>query len=198
MQDILFVVILIISVVFHEVAHGYTADKLGDPTARIAGRLTLNPLVHLDWFGSVILPALLIISGAPFILGWAKPVPFNPHYFKNPRWDAVKVAVAGPLTNIGIAILAVLVLSLASMGPLGTSFLQLTVVMNVALAIFNLLPIPPLDGHHVLFALIPEQYRHIKESLRRYAFPILIAFLFIGLDIIEPVIFGISNFLLSL
>ncbi len=144
------------------------------------------------------MPALLIISGAPFILGWAKPVPFNPHYFKNPRWDAVKVAVAGPLTNIGIAILAVLVLSLASMGPLGTSFLQLTVVMNVALAIFNLLPIPPLDGHHVLFALIPEQYRHIKESLRRYAFPILIAFLFIGLDIIEPVIFGISNFLLSL
>ena len=197
MQDILFVMILIISVVFHEVAHGYTADKLGDPTPRIAGRLTLNPLVHLDWFGSVILPALLILSGAPFILGWAKPVPFNPYYFKNSRWDAVKVALAGPLTNIVIALLAAVLLQILPIGIIGAAFLELTVVMNIALAVFNLVPVPPLDGHHVLFAFIPDQYNHIKESLRRYAFPILIVFLLVGLDLIEPIIFGLSNVLLN-
>lgn len=187
-SNLLFIVILILSIVLHEIAHGYVADRLGDPTARLQGRLSLNPLVHLDWFGSVILPLLLVFSGAPFILGWAKPVPFNPYNFKNPKWGAVLVAMAGPITNIIIAIIAATVIHTIPFGEAGILFFTAVIITNIALAVFNLVPVPPLDGHHLLFALIPDRYRHIKNMLRQYSFIILIIFVIYGWKFIAPVI----------
>ncbi len=195
-QDIIFVLVLIISIILHEVAHGYMADRLGDPTARLKGRLSLNPMVHIDWIGSVILPLFLIISGSPFLLGWAKPVPFNPYNMKNPRWGAVLVAIAGPITNIILAIIGSLVLHMNIFTSGGNYFLMSLIVTNIALAIFNLVPVPPLDGHHILFALIPNQFNHIKHFLRKYSFILLIIFVIFGWQLIEPIIFYLADILL--
>lgn len=194
-QNIIFIVILIISIVLHEIAHGYAADKLGDPTARLAGRLSLNPLVHVDWIGSVILPFFLIVSGAPFILGWAKPVPFNLYNMKNPKWGGVIVAIAGPLTNIVIAILAAIILKLFTFSPAVIFFLTSLIITNISLAVFNMVPIPPLDGHHILYALLPKRLYKIKSFLRRYSFFVLIIFVIFGWQFISPLIFGIYNLL---
>lgn len=194
-QNIIFIVVLIVSIVLHEIAHGYAADKLGDPTARLAGRLSLNPLVHVDWIGSVILPFFLIVSGAPFILGWAKPVPFNLYNMKNPKWGGVIVAIAGPLTNIVIALLAALILKLFTFSPAVIFFLTSLIITNISLAVFNMVPIPPLDGHHILYALLPKRLYKIKSFLRRYSFFVLIIFVIFGWQFISPLIFGIYNLL---
>lgn len=194
-QNIIFIVVLIISIVLHEIAHGYAADKLGDPTARLAGRLSLNPLVHVDWIGSVILPFFLIVSGAPFILGWAKPVPFNLYNMKNPKWGGVIVAIAGPLTNIVIALLAAIILKLFTFSPAVIFFLTSLMITNISLAVFNMVPIPPLDGHHILYALLPKRLYKIKSFLRRYSFFVLIIFVIFGWQFISPLIFGIYNLL---
>jgi len=195
-SSIVFVVVLILSVVFHEVAHGYAADALGDPTARLQGRLSLNPLVHLDWVGSVILPFILIVSGAPFVLGWAKPVPFNPYNFKNPRWGGALVALAGPATNLVIAVIGSILMLTIDPGVGGTLVLTSLVVTNVALAVFNLVPIPPLDGHHVLFAVIGERFAEVTTFLRRYSMIVLILFVLYGWHLIAPIIYLVSNVLL--
>lgn len=194
-QNIIFIVVLIVSIVLHEIAHGYAADKLGDPTARLAGRLSLNPLVHVDWIGSVILPFFLIVSGAPFILGWAKPVPFNLYNMKNPKWGGVIVAIAGPLTNIVIALLAAIILKLFTFSPAVIFFLTSLMITNISLAVFNMVPIPPLDGHHILYALLPKRLYKIKSFLRRYSFFVLIIFVIFGWQFISPLIFGIYNLL---
>ncbi|MFT6361557.1 MAG: Zn-dependent protease [Candidatus Paceibacteria bacterium] len=195
-ESIIFVVILIISIILHEIAHGFAADKLGDPTARLQGRLSLNPLVHIDWLGSVILPAFLVISGSPFILGWAKPVPFNPYNFKSPRWGGLIVAAAGPITNLLIAGIGSIMLHTLGLGIGGTMILTSLIITNVALAIFNLVPIPPLDGHHILFALIPNEFDHIKQWLRKYSFIILIVFIVYGWQLISPIIMRLADILL--
>ena len=195
-SSIVFVVVLILSVIFHEVAHGYAADALGDPTARLKGRLSLNPLVHLDWVGSVILPFILIVSGAPFVLGWAKPVPFNPYNFKNPRWGGALVALAGPATNLVIAVIGSILMLVIDPGVGGTLVLTSLVVTNVALAVFNLVPIPPLDGHHVLFALIGERFAEVTAFLRRYSMIVLVLFVLYGWHLIAPIIYLVSNILL--
>jgi Zn-dependent protease len=149
------IVILIVSVVLHEVSHGVVADRLGDPTARYAGRLTLNPLRHLDPVGSVILPAVLVVSGAPFVFGWAKPVPFNPRYLRHRRWGPALVGLAGPATNLVLAVLAGL---LIRWDVAGGTFPVMVVVINLVLAVFNLLPVPPLDGSRLVAALLPPAY----------------------------------------
>lgn len=179
---IFFLFVLLLSVIIHEVSHGGVANLLGDPTAKIEGRLSLNPIKHLDPFGSVILPILLLIfSGGRFAFGWAKPVPINPYNFKDPKWDGAKVAAAGPGANILIALIfgmAVRFLNLPS------PFLELfgvIVILNFLLALFNLLPIPPLDGSHILFTFLPESWDHLKISLQRYSLFILLFFLFFGL-----------------
>lgn len=198
MESIIFIIVLIISVVIHELAHGYTADALGDPTPELAGRLTMNPIKHLDFFGSIFLPALLILTGAPFVLGWAKPVPFNPHYFKNKKWGGAIVAVAGPLSNIAIALIFALVLKFIPLSVFMIVFVQGIVVVNVVLALFNLVPIPPLDGHHIIFPLIPEKYADIKDFLRKYSFVILIFFIMYGWRFFSPFVMKVVNIFLSL
>jgi Zn-dependent protease len=166
--------ILIISVILHEVAHGYMANWLGDPTARLAGRLTLNPLSHIDPVGSVLLPALLIFTGSPFLIGYAKPVPYNPYNLRG-KWGETLVAAAGPGTNIALALIFTFLVragGVAMAAPMLSAFLTI-IYINLLLALFNLLPIPPLDGSKVLAGLLGEHnpigrwYGHVRASLER-------------------------------
>lgn len=192
METIIFsLIILIFSVVIHEVSHGIMADFLGDPTPRYAGRLSLNPIRHLDPFGSVVLPILLLIltRGQGPILGWAKPVPINPYNFRDKKWGNLKVAIVGPGANLSIALIFGLLMRFL---PLLTSlfyFFSIIVILNLMLAIFNLIPIPPLDGSHILFAFLSERAWRIKEIFQRYGFLILVLFIFLGFQLIFPLVF---------
>lgn len=153
------IVLVILSIIFHEVAHGYVANALGDPTARLSGRLTLNPLPHIDPIGSVLIPGILALSGTPFLIGWAKPVPYNPYNLRHGKWGEALVSAAGPGTNIVIAIIVAFMLR--AVGPTGDPFLlqlgALVIFANLGLAIINLIPIPPLDGSKIVKALLPFQ-----------------------------------------
>lgn len=167
------------SVVAHEVSHGYMAQYLGDPTARLAGRLTMNPLRHLDPVGSVLVPVSLALLGGP-IFGWAKPVPYNPYNLRDQKWGDAKVALAGPLANLGIALLFGLILRFggtALSDPVQV-ILSLIVFINIILAVFNLVPIPPLDGSKVLFNTLPLRYRYVEEYFQRYAMLFILVFVF--------------------
>ncbi len=166
------IVILVLSVVIHEMAHAYTANWLGDPTARLQGRLSPNPLVHLDPFMSVILPGLLILSGSPILFGAAKPVPYNPYNFRNQKWGETLVAVAGPTSNIVLAIIfAVIIRANAQLDIFSETFITLAVsviVINIFLAFFNLLPIPPLDGSKIFPRFLPLGLRTQYERFRTF------------------------------
>ena len=166
--DTLFVIaIIMFSAVVHEVMHGVAADRLGDPTARYAGRLTLNPIPHLDAVGSVILPIFLALSQSPFLFGWAKPVPYNPYnLFRAPHWGEAIVAFAGPASNFAIAIVVGFIIRsgmFESLNPV----LAVIVLVNVMLGIFNLIPIPPLDGSKILPKLLPPGFAEAYENFRR-------------------------------
>ena len=170
-MQIAMIIILILSVVIHEMAHGYMANWLGDPTARLQGRLSANPLVHLDPMMSVILPALLIVTGSPILFGAAKPVPYNPYNLRNQKWGEAMVAAAGPAANIGIAILFGVLVRLAGSLNLSEAFVSLSIqiiMLNIFLAFFNLVPIPPLDGSKILPRLLPYPLRMKYEGFRRY------------------------------
>ena len=159
--DIVFVVaVVIFSAVIHEVMHGVAADWLGDHTARYAGRLTLNPIPHLDMWGSIIIPITLALSGSPIFFGYAKPVPYNPYNLRPGRFSEAIVAGAGPLSNLAIAILLSLVLRSGLVPEVATSFIFLAVVVNVMLFFFNLIPVPPLDGSKVIEPILPGAIRH--------------------------------------
>jgi Zn-dependent protease len=165
---------LIISVIIHEMAHGYAAEWLGDPTARLAGRLTANPLVHIDPMMSVILPGLLVLSGSPLLFGAAKPVPYNPYNLTNQKWGEAIVAFAGPASNIVIAIVFALLIRSADVIGLSQSFVDLSfmiIMLNIFLAFFNLVPIPPLDGSKILPRLLPRmmamQYEGFRATMER-------------------------------
>lgn len=182
--DFIFIIIvLIMSVVIHEVSHGYAAQFLGDPTAKLAGRLTLNPAKHLDPMGSIIVPFFLVLTGAHFLIGWAKPVPYNPYNLSHGKWGEAFVAAAGPLVNLLIAVVFGL---LMRFGVLPISVLEITgyiVFINILLALFNLLPIPPLDGSKVLKALLPyrlaQKYDQLLVSMMKYGIFATMLFLFI-------------------
>lgn len=184
MQDVelihgLFVVlVLIFSVVAHEVSHGYMAQYLGDPTARFAGRLTMNPLKHLDPIGSVLVPILTALSQTGLLLGWAKPVPYNPYNLRDQKWGDAKVALAGPFTNIGIALFfAIILRSLSHLfTPAMLDIIDIIIRINITLAVFNLVPIPPLDGSKVLLNALPLRYRYIGEYLERYSLVLVFVF----------------------
>jgi Zn-dependent protease len=173
----IFIALLIVAVMLHEVSHGLVARRLGDRTAEAAGRLTLNPLRHIDPFGSVLLPALLALSGSP-VFGWAKPVPVNPRVFRRPMEGMALTALAGPVSNLGLALVAGRVLL-----PFTTGFLADLVwafgLINVVLAVFNLLPIPPLDGSRMLPLFLNERLRAAYAKIEPYGFLILFALLFI-------------------
>ena len=183
MQILLPLVVLLISAILHEIMHGVVADKLGDPTARLAGRLTLNPIPHLDPVMSILVPALLVISGSPIIFGAAKPVPINPLHFKDPKKDMALTALAGPLTNVFLAVVASQILRFFPSGaePLWggalSSILYIVVLYNLMLAIINLIPIPPLDGSRVLAAILPDDLARSYLSIERYGIFILFALL---------------------
>lgn len=199
-----YIVVLIISVIIHEVSHGAMANRLGDPTARLAGRLTLNPIVHIDLLGSIVVPLLLAIPmlfGAPTILfGWAKPVPYNPHNLSNQKWGPVLVGIAGPIANFLIAIVFGLALRVFQLGNPASSFFAtgvlfaIIVYLNLLLGIFNLLPIPPLDGSKILFA-IPGVSRDLLFFLERYGFIFLILFIFFGFQFLVPLIYSAFHLL---
>jgi len=179
METAFLIVILIFSVIIHEIAHGAVAYQLGDDTAKMMGRLTLNPIVHLDLIGSVILPALLIFSGAGFVFGWAKPVPVNPSKLRDPKFGSLKVSAAGPISNLIVAIFFGLVLRFAPATifvPGLVEVFSFIVYINILLAVFNLLPIPPLDGSHILFDLFPN--RNLEIFLRQFGLFILLFVIF--------------------
>lgn len=177
LETVFLIAILVMSVVIHEVAHGAVADFLGDPTARLAGRLTLNPISHLDLFGSIILPLLMFLLPGGLVFGWAKPVPYNPYNLRGGKWGPALVAAAGPGVNLLLALIFGL---LARSGLIvNQSFLAgagLIVLMNISLAIFNLVPIPPLDGSKILSAVLPYNFRGVENFLHVY-WPMLIFFL---------------------
>ncbi len=160
MEMVFTIVVLILSIIVHEVAHGYAANALGDPTAKLAGRLTLNPVPHIDPIGSVLIPGLLVLTNAGMLFGWAKPVPYNPHNLKNARWGEAIVGVAGVATNLFIAVVFALIARYAfSAGMTEFGSVAATIVLvNLFLGLFNLIPFPPLDGFTVLRGLLPFRY----------------------------------------
>ena len=197
MIELFQIIVLIFSAVIHEISHGFIAEKLGDSTARLAGRLTLNPFKHLEFFGSFILPlSLYLLSGGKFIFGWAKPVPYNPLNLKNPLRDGALIALAGPLSNFFIAIFFGLILNIVGYdAPISALFL-IIIYINILLGVFNLVPIPPLDGSKVLFGFLPNKkwtYDLIR-FLESYGMILLIFFLFFGFNFIIPIV----NFLVNL
>ncbi len=181
MDFIFAIAILMMSVILHEISHGYVAYILGDPTAKYAGRLSLNPLKHLDIFGSILLPAFTYLAGG-FIIGWAKPVPFNPYNLKNQKWGPALVGIAGPLTNFLIVIIfGLLTRFSSSISFLSFSFFQiasLITFVNLQLMILNLIPIPPLDGSRLISALLPFRWQRIQYILERYSFIFVLIFIF--------------------
>lgn len=193
-MDLIFqLAVLIMSVVIHEVAHGYAALAQGDRTAEYQGRLTLNPLRHLDPFGSILVPFITYQMG--FIIGWAKPVPFNPYNLKYRKWGEALVALAGPASNIAVALAFGLLIRFAG-GSLTPAFLALSgsiVFINLILAVFNMVPIPPLDGSKVLFSLFPYHWSKIRFALERYSlFFALLFVLFLWQYLIPVVVFLFS------
>lgn len=196
-EPIFYIAVLIFSVVIHEVSHGFAALALGDRTAKYAGRLTLNPIPHLDLFGSILLPALLVITQSPFLIGWAKPVPFNPFNLRNQRWGPAIVGAVGPVANISLAIVFGLAIRFlpSTLGIFSGMFLMnfisiasSIVFTNLMLAVFNLVPIPPLDGSKVLFSILPYQWRGVEAFLEQYGFMLLLLFIFFFSHQLLPII----------
>lgn len=198
------VVILILSVVLHEVAHGYAANWLGDKTAKLAGRLTLNPLPHIDPVGSVIIPALLVITNAGFMFGWAKPVPYNPYNLRNQRWGEAFVAGAGVLTNLLIAVIFAVIFRIADAqgADMFAMLASIVCLVNLFLGLFNLIPIPPLDGFGVLRGLAPTRMgmwlRDIEEKVHRMGILSLILVLFLFMYVLSTPFYILVRYIAGL
>jgi Zn-dependent protease len=185
------IIVLIFSAIIHEYMHGWMADRLGDPTAKNEGRLTLNPIPHIDLFGSILLPFVLIASGASFVFGWAKPVPFNPNNLNDPKYGGAKVAFAGPMANFIVAIFFGIILRFA--GPLELSinlinFMVIIIYINLLLGVFNLIPIPPLDGSKVILPFLPLAWQYRILELEKYGMILVILFVVLGFSLIMPII----------
>lgn len=193
--------VLLLSLTIHEAAHAWTADKLGDPTARALGRVSLNPLVHIDWIGTVLLPIVAIASNLPLI-GWAKPVPVMLRNLRNPRRDFMIVAAAGPISNILQAVVYAIALHLVTTSTdaeapgLLAQALRLAVFVNLLLAFFNLIPVPPLDGGNVLLGLLPPRLAAMYDQTRQFGFIILYALMLSG--VASAIIFPPTRFMMRI
>ncbi|MDP2934462.1 MAG: site-2 protease family protein [bacterium] len=187
------IAILLMSVVIHEVSHGLMANYLGDPTAKYAGRLSLNPLKHLDLWGSFLIPLFLLMFNSPFLFGYAKPVPYNPHNLKNKKWGPAMVAAAGPLSNLVIVLIFGLTLRFLPIGgsPYIDNLIKIfiyIVILNLVLAVFNAMPIPPLDGSKIISAVLPYRYQSIIAGMEKYGMILVLFFVFFLFQFISPVI----------
>lgn len=192
-------IIIVLSAAFHEYAHGFMAYRLGDSTAKDAGRLTLNPLAHLDLMGTVVIPLFLLFTGGIFI-GWAKPVPYNPYNLRDPKYGSLKVGIAGPFVNFLIALILGLLFRFSTILPFQNEifiqFLGLIIYINIFLALFNLIPIPPLDGSKILTDLLPQLRRSFETFglfgiffailFAFYVLPPLARFLFLAITGVNP------------
>ncbi len=185
---IITIIILIMSVVLHELSHGYVAELLGDPTPRHQGRLTVNPLNHLELFGSVIVPLITALAGMAF--GWAKPVQWNPYNVKNRRVGEFIISLAGPLANILIAVVFGLVIrsGVVAFSPAFVGIASYIVAINITLAIFNLIPIPPLDGSKILFSILPQKLSYIRRGFEQYSIFLVLLLIFVLWQYAYPII----------
>lgn len=185
MEWFFILIILIFSVIIHEISHGAVADALGDSTAKDAGRLTLNPIKHIDLVGSIIVPLFLVlaaqVAGGGIIFGWAKPVPINPYNFRDQKYGSAKVALAGPAANLALAVFFALLLRFVPQDyvlPQLLSIFSYIIYINILLAVFNLFPIPPLDGSHILFTFLPQSANSLKIFLSQFGLFILLFIIF--------------------
>jgi Zn-dependent protease len=193
----LFVVVaLIMSATFHEYMHGFAANQLGDPTAKNAGRLSLNPIPHLDLVGSILIPLALVVMHSPFLFGWAKPVPYNPNNLRDKKWGDAIVSLAGPMGNLILALLFAIVMHfIAPTSPLAQLIAQV-ILINLVLMIFNLIPIPPLDGSKILASFLPYKLRNkLLYMDTRLSMILVFVLAFFGFNLIWPVVVWIFNLL---
>lgn len=190
MTILFFLIIILFSAIIHEYMHGWMADRLGDPTAKDMGRLTLNPIVHIDLWGSIIMPALLYIATAgSLVFGYAKPVPFNPYNLRDQKFGPAKVAIAGPLANLITALFFGLILRFMPLSSLTLATFFATIVqINLVLLVFNLIPIPPLDGSKVLLAFLPYRWQMEILKIEQYGFILVLLFIMFGFQLVVPVI----------
>ncbi|MFA6995291.1 MAG: site-2 protease family protein [Patescibacteria group bacterium] len=189
MIEIFQIIVLVFSAIAHEYMHGWMAYSLGDSTAKNAGRLTLNPLAHLEWFGSFFLPLVMIITRMPFVFGWAKPVPYNPFNLRDQKYGDAKVALAGPLANLIIALFFGLFLRFLPVFNITFSgLLWIIVYINLVLMVFNLVPIPPLDGSKILATFLPAHLKERYLSNERLGFIFIILFVMLAGEFIMPIV----------
>jgi len=199
---------VLLAIILHEIAHGWVAERLGDSTARWMGRLTLNPLKHIDPIGTILIPLALVVIGSPFLFGYARPVPVNFNNLRRPKQDMVLVALAGPATNVLLALLSTALLFFAVQLPAAAAWVsqplalmcQASIIINMVLCIFNLLPLPPLDGGRVAVGLLPGAASYKLSKLEPYGFMIIIALLATGVlqDVIGPLVLGSAEYLINL
>jgi len=199
---------VLFAIVLHEVAHGWVADRLGDNTARFMGRLTLNPLKHIDPIGTILIPVVLLVSGSPFLFGYAKPVPVNFGKLNHPKRDMIWVALAGPVTNLILALVSTLLLAVAIHMPASLAFIseplslmcQASIIINMVLLIFNLLPLPPLDGGRVAVGMLPGPMAYQLSRVEPFGFLIIVLLLVFGLlqSVIGPLVMDSSGWLIDI
>lgn len=198
---IVWILAFVLTITIHEAAHAWMSDRLGDPTARLLGRLTLNPIKHLDLYGTVLIPLFLFLVHSPFMFGWAKPVPIDPYNLKNPRRDSALISLAGPLVNIAFAtVLAILVRFIPDATLFNIAYP--IILLNVTLAVFNLIPVHPLDGGKILVGILPNtEARELDVFLSRYGFVVLMFLIFPifgGTSLLTSIISPVINFLMFL